>query len=258
MSSNSETGHAKNVANFEDLIAYCTGYGTIYNPSRASSKITALNTLLTNAQASLLLVNQKLPAYTNSVALREIEYAKLDKLATRILNAVKAIDLPKQEVEAVESIYRKLKAKRFKAGAELGKVTAAKAIPEGDAGTEPTDEESKQISISQRSYDKRLETFTLLIQQVTSFTTFTPNEADLKTTALNTFLSNLKTLNTAVISATTPLSNARIARNKILYDPDTGLVAITNDVKAYVKSLFGAKSPEYRQISGIEFKSRKL
>jgi hypothetical protein len=56
MSSNSETGHAKNVANFEDLIAYCTGYGTIYNPSRASSKITALNTLLTNAQASYLLI----------------------------------------------------------------------------------------------------------------------------------------------------------------------------------------------------------
>jgi len=258
MSSNSETGHAKNVANFEDLIAYCTGYGTTYNPSRATSKITALNTLLTSAQAALLLINQKLPAYTNAVALREIEYAKLDKLATRILNAVKAIDLPKQEVEAVESIYRKLKAKRFKAGPELGKLPAAKASPDSETGTEPTDEESKQISISQRSYDKRIEHFTLLIQQVTSFTNYAPNEADLKTTALNTFLNNLKTLNTAVITATTPLSNARIARNKILYDTETGLVAIANDVKAYVRSLFGAKSPEYRQISGIQFKTQKL
>ena len=28
MASKSETGHSKNVANFEDLISFCTGYGT--------------------------------------------------------------------------------------------------------------------------------------------------------------------------------------------------------------------------------------
>ncbi|MCC7050986.1 MAG: hypothetical protein IT239_04325, partial [Bacteroidia bacterium] len=241
MSSNSETGHAKNVANLEDLIAYCTGYGTIYNPSRATSKITSLNTLLTNAQAALLLVNQKLPLYTNAVALREIEFKKLDKLVSRIQNAVRAIDLPKQEVEAVEGICRKIKAKRFKAGPELGKTTNKTASDAPTDETTPEEETTKQISISQRSYDKRVENFTLLVQQVSTFTTYIPNEADLKTTALNTFLSNLKTLNTAVISATTPLSNARIARNKLLYDTETGLVAIATDVKAYVKSLFGAQ-----------------
>jgi len=36
MASTSETGHAKNVANFEDLISFCTGYGTAYNPSKAA------------------------------------------------------------------------------------------------------------------------------------------------------------------------------------------------------------------------------
>ncbi len=31
MASTTETGHAKNVANFEDLISFCQGYGTTVN-----------------------------------------------------------------------------------------------------------------------------------------------------------------------------------------------------------------------------------
>ena len=41
MASNSETGHAKNVANFEDLISFCTGYGATYNPSKAAIQLAA-------------------------------------------------------------------------------------------------------------------------------------------------------------------------------------------------------------------------
>lgn len=41
MTSTSETGHAKNVANFDDLVSFVTGYGTAYNPSKASIKLTA-------------------------------------------------------------------------------------------------------------------------------------------------------------------------------------------------------------------------
>ena len=32
--SSSDSGHAKNVANFENLISFCTGYGATYNPSK--------------------------------------------------------------------------------------------------------------------------------------------------------------------------------------------------------------------------------
>lgn len=48
MASTSETGNAKNVANFEDLISFCTGYGTAYNPNKASIKLSALNVHLTS------------------------------------------------------------------------------------------------------------------------------------------------------------------------------------------------------------------
>jgi len=49
MVSKTETGHAKNVSNFEDLISFCTGYGTDYNPKQNRIKLTSLNTLHTNA-----------------------------------------------------------------------------------------------------------------------------------------------------------------------------------------------------------------
>ncbi len=42
MASTTETGHAKNVATFEDLISFCTGYVAAYNPSKAGLKPPAI------------------------------------------------------------------------------------------------------------------------------------------------------------------------------------------------------------------------
>jgi hypothetical protein len=53
MPSTSETGHAKNVANFETLVSFCTGYGATYNPSRDALKVANLQTLLTAAKAAI-------------------------------------------------------------------------------------------------------------------------------------------------------------------------------------------------------------
>lgn len=53
MPSTSETGHAKNVANFETLISFCTGYGATYNPSRDALKVANLQTLLIAAKAAI-------------------------------------------------------------------------------------------------------------------------------------------------------------------------------------------------------------
>lgn len=49
MPSTSETGHAKNVANFQDLISFCTGYGATYNPSKAALSVANLQAQLTAA-----------------------------------------------------------------------------------------------------------------------------------------------------------------------------------------------------------------
>jgi len=71
---------------------------------------------------------------------------------------------------------------------------------------------------------------------------------------LQTLLAELKAKNTGVINTYTAYSNARIDRNKVLYTDNTGLVDLALEVKKYVKSVFGAGSPQYKQVSGIKFK----
>ena len=63
--------------------------------------------------------------------------------------------------------------------------------------------------------------------------------------------------NNAVGTEYTNVSNARIVRDKGLYTEKTGLVDTANEVKDYVKSIFGYTSPEYKQISKIKFTKAK-
>lgn len=63
MPSTSETGHIKNVANYEKFIDSITALGTPYNPSKTSLKLPALNTQLTAAKTAIAAVNSAEPAY---------------------------------------------------------------------------------------------------------------------------------------------------------------------------------------------------
>jgi len=84
---------------------------------------------------------------------------------------------------------------------------------------------------------------------------YNPNEPDLKTGALETYCGTLRTLNTAVINASIPYSEAMNKRNKILYDPVTGVVDTSKAVKKYVMSVLGTSHPTYKRINAIPFKN---
>ena len=245
MASTSETGHAKNVANFEKLIAETSAFGETFNPSKASLKLTALNTQLATAKAAIAAVNSAEPAYKNAVSARDAAFAPLGKLITRINNALKASDTTVQEDESALTLVRKLQGRR---------ATAKKTEDEKKA-LAAEGKEIVEISSSQMSFDSRLDNFDKLIKLLSSIPAYAPNEPDLKVEALTALYNDLKAKNMAVINAETPLSTARIARNEVLYKQNTGIVDITVDVKNYVKSVFGATSPQYKLISNLKFTS---
>jgi hypothetical protein len=242
MASTTETGHAKNVATFEDLISFCTGYGATYNPSKAALKLPALNTQLTAASAALQAVKVAKTGFDNATNARELAFKPLKSLATKIVNGLAATEATAQTVDDVKSTNNKIQGKRAKAVEKPD----AKALA---AGAEPV----KTASTSQQSYDKLIDHFAQLIATLTAEPKYLPNENELKVATLNTLLTDLRAKNTAVISATTALSNARIARDKALYGETTGILDVAQDVKQYVKSLFGASSPQYKQVSGLKF-----
>ena len=248
MASTSETGHAKNVANFEDMISFCTGYGGSYNPSKVVIQLPSLNTLRTNAITAVEDVNTANTAFINATNARQIAFNPVKPLATRIVNALEATDATDELIKDAKTLNRKVQ------GSRKGKGTKLETPP-----TPPdTATEDKQISVSQQSYDSIIENLGKLGELVISEPTYTPNEVDLQVATLTTFHNNLKATNTVVINATAAISNARITRNQVLYAPKTGLYDIAQEVKKYVKSVFGATSPQYKQVSKIKFtKPRK-
>jgi hypothetical protein len=245
MASTSETGHAKNVANFDDLLAHLVALGATYNPSKPALKLTVLQSLSTSAKTALNTINALLAAYSNAVAAREVSFKPLSKYLTRINNAIKATDTSEQVDEHAKSLVHKIQGVR--ATPRKTEEEKAQAKAEGKV--------VREVSSAQTSYDSRLDNLDKLIKLLASIALYAPNEADLKVAALTAMYNDLKAKNAAVVAASVPLSNARIARNDILYKPNTGLVDISVDIKNYIKSLFGATSPQYKQVSKLTFRS---
>jgi len=241
MASKSETGHIINVDNLEKEIAFCLGYGPKYDPTKTALKIATLNTMLSDAKTAISNVDIALPPWINAVNARELAFDPLSKLVTRVINALAASDVDDLIVKDARTIVRKIWGKR------------AKPKKKDDPKT-PADESLKSISASQMSFDFRIENFEKLIDLLNAQPNYNPNETDLTTASLTIYLTNLKKVNKEVTTALTPLSNARITRDTLLYSDGKGLVVVAEDVKKYVKSVFGATSAEYKEISKLLFK----
>jgi hypothetical protein len=252
MANFSEVGHAKNVANFEDLINRCTGFGISYNPNLNAIKIANMNTLRTNANTALANVVSTFTAYENAVNARQIIFDPLQKLATRIINALIASGVTDQIVKDAKTINRKIQGKRAKPIKEVENIEI-QAIPNPN---DPPVEIPKNVSVSQLSFDSFVEHYSKLIDLLASVVLYNPNENELKVVGLNTLLTSMKAANTAAITATTNFINARINRNTLLYAKATGLCDVAMDCKAYVKSVYGHTSAQYKSVSTIKFTRR--
>ncbi len=238
-----ETGHAKNVANFEAMITAIANYGTNYNPSMPAIKLAALQAQLSAVRQTVDQVNTALGNHGNAVAQRNLGYEPLRQLSSRIISALKATRAPQQLVDNAMSNHRKLTG--IRASKKLGE--------EERAALKTAGKEVKQVSASHQSYDSILDTFDKQIKLLASIAQYQPNEIDLKITTLETLFTALQTKNTAVWTAKTALDKARMARNKVMYVAETGVIAISQDVKNYVKSLFGPSSEQYKHLAALEF-----
>lgn len=240
MKSVSEKGHAKNASNIKTVLAVVRGMGETYNPSNEKIQISSLANLCVNAEAAVKLVNKCMADSKPAITNREEAYKPLSGLTTRILNALKACGAPKQLVENAQTLVKKIR------GDHKRVVT--------DSTVESTDTtDTKHHSTSRMSFDSRLDNFDKLINLLATIEQYTPNEVELTTESLRTMYTDIDEKNTAATLVEIPLDSARIERNKVLYAENTGVCDIAAMVKNYVKSVFGASSPEYKTISKIHF-----
>ena len=240
MSSTSETGHARNVANLQKLTEQVTVY-TLYNPPVDNLKVANLQTLYTTASAKLNEVEDKRNANKNAITVRQSAFENLKSTATKIINHLEILGLPSGTIDQAKSLNRVIQG---------GQKKAVTALEEGK-------EETKTVSTSRQSYTQMAENFGILLQLLGTIPTYNPNEDDLKLANLETYKISLVSSTQSVDQTEAELNNKLIERDQLLYADGTGLYSIAQNVKKYVKSLYGATSPEYTNVSSIEFTSRK-
>ena len=240
MSSTSEVGHAKNVANLQKLTEQVSVY-TLYNPPVASLSVPNLQTLYTTAVAKLSEVEEKRTANKNAIALRQTAFENLKPTATRIINLLDILGLPEGTLNQAKTLNRTIQGTNKK----------PKTTPPPPEGA------GAGASTSRQSYTQQAENFGILLQLLATIPAYTPNEEDL-------MLENLTTYHRSLVSTTQPVDQTEaelkvklIERNQILYTEGTGLYDIAQNVKKYVKSIYGGTSPEYANVSSIKFTEPK-
>lgn len=235
-----ETGHAKNIANFQDLISFCEGHGSMYNPSKENLKIVSMLNQYQRSLDRLYQVKTDKTGFDVATNNRRSEFENLKPLSTRVLSAFMVSGADKLAIDDVKSINRKIQGPIYK------------KIKQG------TEEEGiKRYSTSQQSYSRYIDHLANLLQVLEQNPAYNPNENELKLSSLQLLFESMKRANKDLTDAYTQYSNAMIRRNHTLYDASIGLIQVSREVKLYIKSIFGANSPQYRQVNGIEFKTYK-
>jgi hypothetical protein len=244
MSSTSEVGHAKNVANLQKLTEQVSVY-TLYNPPVASLSVANLQTLYTTAVAKLSEVEEKRNANKNAIALRQTAFENLKPTSTRIINLLDILGLPEGTLNQAKTLNRTIQDTKNK----------PKPPTENSENGQPSS--NNPISTSRQSYTQQAENFGILLQLLATIPPYTPNEDELKLTNLAPYHASLVSTTQAVDQTEAELNVKLIERDQIFYTDGTGLYSIALNVKKYVKGLYGATSPEYSNVSSIEFVNRK-
>ena len=240
MAFTSETGHAKNVANLQKLTEQIKVY-TLYNPPVENIKIANLQTLYSDASSILNQVEDKRNANKNAITLRQTAFENLKPTATKIINHLGILGLSQGTIDQAKSLNRLIQ------GGQKKETTPP------EEGKEP----AKAVSTSRQSYTQQAENFGILLQLLETISAYNPNEEDLKLANLNTYKESLMSATQSVDQTEAELNNKLIERDQLLYKDGTGLYSIAQNVKKYVKSIYGANSPEYTNVSSIEFTTRK-
>ena len=240
MPSQSEVGHAKNVANLQKLTEQVAVY-SLYNPPVDNLKVTNLTALYSTASAKISEVEEKRNANKNAITVRQSAFENLKSTCTRIINLLEILGLPQGTLDQAKSLNRTIQ------GGQKKETTPP------EEGKEP----AKTVSTSRQSYTQQAENFGILLQLLGTITEYNPNENDLKLANLNTYKDSLVSSTQTVDQTEAELNNKLIERDQILYADGTGLYSIAQNAKKYVKGLCVATSPEYKNVSSIEVTSRK-
>lgn len=226
-----KTSVIKKVAGFDKVRLICDSFGASYNPSNAALQPTALVALLELAQEKVQAVNVSLAAYTMAINASADSFEGIPKLAVRVARLASAAGVSKSDLEEVKMIKRRMfqQKRKLRSGAQ-GAENAEAGIP-------------RTRSTSMRDRDSIMNTLQHLIELVQRIPGYGSYDPEFTVDGLKARLAELQAVNLAALQAKVNLSNARIARDKVLDGPG-GVVEVMAQAKNYIRAKFGYFSDE--------------
>ena len=240
-----ESGHNKNVANLQKAIIHFTDLGSEYAPPQDLIKLPELQSLHTASQTAMGEVDTAEAAKAVAVDELQDESKGLGKYAVNIKRQVQ-VELNDPAFTAdIQTIVNKF----TPPGRQTG-------VPD-DPSTPDIDESRTPRSQSQVSRDNQiayLADISALLKTKPAYkgegTPYSVAEIDAKIAALTAKLNNAN-------AATAALDRELDARDAIMYDDQTGIIARINLIKPYLILKFGRDSTIYQEINALEFRKVK-
>jgi|GEM_PF-2463609 len=219
-----ENSHARNLANFDSLLARIFHLGNYYNPVRNSIRMDALTVVSHNARMAIANVTHLHEQYTASVNHRERAFETLKKINRRIAEELKSLTGIRET--------------------EMYMLTGC-----GKGSYDPFTD--------QHRYDFLLDNFSRIIRQLKVQAHYSPLQKELQIPELEERYASLRDLHQDVKKGHALLCNAMAIRDEVLYRDGNGLVSLASLVKRYIKYHFGWNSLLYKEVAGIYIRKEK-
>lgn len=154
-----------------------------------------------------------------------------------------------QQYSVVSSIIKKTRSQSAKTGTAVVPAPTSDPRNPGDVNNGGTTTAvPNTISQSQLSFGSLLGQFNVLVQTLAQMSDYAPANADLSVASLKAFSQQMDALNNNVAVSLQNLQKQRAARNMNY----SNLSARAMQIKANIKSQFGPKSTEYKNVKGLE------
>ncbi|MGJ8593074.1 MAG: hypothetical protein ACSHXF_11020 [Aquaticitalea sp.] len=232
-----ETGFAINLKHFFDVKQAAIGLGTAYVSPNPLFALEHLEVVYTAASEAILKVVSKLTLYQQAIDLQTAAFAGLKKASTRAKAIFSICGVPPEVVIRIDNINALIQ------GVRIIKIKAS-------------DLNEDNVSASHQSRAQQIVHVDSLIELLSLYPEYVA-PADLTVAAFTARRNAMDTTLKNVMDHDTTLKLTRMERNEIMETPGTGLVDIAYGVKNVFKGIFGARSPQYRLVSGIKFTRMK-
>jgi hypothetical protein len=235
MSSKSEVGHNKNIANYSAAYTILEEMGTLYNPTNPQILLTNLEPFKATLTSQKNQIDASLAEYRADVADRKNAIDLMDKKATKINQYFQSLDVPENEKENIAAQVKQIRGNGKK---------KKPVVP---------DEDDNGISNSRQSFDSKVANLNTLIAQLEQFPEYIPNENEIQITTLRQYTAELATFNEQLHASGDSLITARAARNNTLYYGSPNTLDLIKNIKAYVRSLGQPGQPYYKALVRLKF-----